>query len=104
MCVRVSFISFYDHFHFCLSTITHTILRTILRIHVAITPNFRWNDRIHGNTVNFHVWIEDADNDHIYQSEMINITKRQLSEVHHVTFTIPVSEPLPAQYCVRYDD
>uniref|UniRef100_A0A1B6L435 U5 small nuclear ribonucleoprotein 200 kDa helicase n=1 Tax=Graphocephala atropunctata TaxID=36148 RepID=A0A1B6L435_9HEMI len=82
----------------------HPITRTILRIRLTITADFKWNDRFHGRTSEaFWVWIEDPDNNYMYHSEYFILTKKQAiqKEPQELVITIPVSEPLPAQYLVR---
>lgn len=77
------------------------ITRGILRIDLSITPAFDWTDRYHHGAEGFWVWVEDADNEFIYHSEYLVIAKKQMSEVAMMEITIPVQEPLPAQYYVR---
>jgi activating signal cointegrator complex subunit 3 len=56
------------------------ITRTVLRVRLTITPEFTWNDRVHGNTSeSFWLWVEDPDNNHIYHSEYFMLQKKQVS-------------------------
>lgn len=51
----------------------------------------------------WHIWVEDSENEHIYHSETWLLTKKMMHEpAHTVAFTIPIFEPLPPQYYVRY--
>ena len=86
-----------------IETSLHPITRTVLRVNVTLTPKFTWNDRLHGTAEFFWVWIEDPDHDHIYHHEFVNVSKKQarVKEPIHLVFTIPIFEPLPAQYIVR---
>jgi len=80
------------------------ITRTVLRVRISVTPNFKWNDRIHGGTAEpFWIWVEDPENDHIYHSEYLLLSKKavKFSEVQQLVFTIPIFEPLPTQYYIR---
>ena len=80
------------------------ITRTVLRVRLTITPNFRWNDRIHGQgSEPFWIWVEDPVNNYIYHHECFALAKRQVQkeEPQEVVFTIPIFEPLPNQYYVR---
>ena len=80
------------------------ITRTVLRVRLTITPNFKWNDRIHGHGAEpFWIWVEDPDNNHIYHHEYFTLAKRQVQkeEPQEVVFTIPIFEPLPNQYYAR---
>ncbi len=65
---------------------------------------YRWNDRVHGATAEpFWVWVEDPENNHIYHSEYMLMTKKSVrgGEPQELVFTIPIFEPLPSQYYVR---
>eukprot|EP00094_Tigriopus_californicus_P013560 TCALIF_13117-PA protein Name:"Similar to ascc3 Activating signal cointegrator 1 complex subunit 3 (Gallus gallus)" AED:0.06 eAED:0.06 QI:112/0.94/0.95/1/0.78/0.75/20/319/2227 len=80
------------------------ITRTVLRVRLNITPNFRWNDRIHGiSSEPFWLWVEDPENNHIYHHEYVLLSKKQvkINETQEVVFTIPIFEPLPTQYYIR---
>ena len=58
------------------------ITRTVLRVRLIITPEFTWNDRMHGSVAEpFWIWVEDPDNDHIYHSEYLLLTKKQVSGI-----------------------
>lgn len=77
--------------------------RTVLRVQLSIQPTFQWKDRAHGNGMRWHIWVEDSENEHIYHSETWLLTKKMMHEpAHTVAFTIPIFEPLPPQYYIRY--
>lgn len=57
--------------------------------------------RFHGNAEPFWVWIEDAENEHIYHHESFLLHKAKRHDEHKLTFTIPIFEPLPPQYFVK---
>ena len=53
------------------------ITRTVLRIRIFITADFRWNDKVHGkHCESFWVWIEDPENNFIYHSEYFQVLKQ----------------------------
>ncbi|KAL4717222.1 hypothetical protein ACJJTC_017109 [Scirpophaga incertulas] len=82
----------------------HPITRTVLRIRLTITPNFKWNDKYHGKAPEaFWIWVEDPDTDIMYYHEYFLITKKQVisGEPQELIITIPISEPLPPQYYIR---
>ena len=57
------------------------ITRTVLRIRLVITPEFKWNSRYHGNTgEGWWIWVEDPENDHLYHSEYFLLLKKHVSE------------------------
>nr|CAB3223427.1 activating signal cointegrator 1 complex subunit 3 [Phallusia mammillata] len=89
-----------------LETSIQPITRSILRIRLAITPMFRWNNHVHGKMSEpFWMWVEDPDSEHMYHSEYIHLSKKNVvrSEPHVITFTIPLIEPRPTQYYVHVE-
>uniref|UniRef100_A0A3B3DTQ4 Activating signal cointegrator 1 complex subunit 3 n=1 Tax=Oryzias melastigma TaxID=30732 RepID=A0A3B3DTQ4_ORYME len=80
------------------------ITRTVLRVRLTVTPDYRWNDQVHGSVGEpWWLWVEDPINDHIYHSEYFLLQKKQVvsKEPQHVVFTIPIFEPLPSQYYIK---
>ena len=79
------------------------ITRAVLLVTVHLYPEFRWVDRIHGAVEPFHLWVEDSDNEKIYHSEYLLLTKKQAMSGEPIVlqFSIPVFEPLPPQYWIR---
>ncbi|KAG0045399.1 hypothetical protein BGZ83_009400 [Gryganskiella cystojenkinii] len=77
------------------------ITRNVLRVALTITPDFVWNDRIHGFNEPWWIWVEDSNNTEILHSEYFLLSRRQLGQPQVITFTIPVIEPLPPQIFVR---
>ena len=55
------------------------ITRTVLKVLLTITPDFEWQDRLHGSTSEpWWVWVEDADNNLMYHSEYFLLQKKQV--------------------------
>ncbi|KAG0300672.1 hypothetical protein BGZ98_008986, partial [Dissophora globulifera] len=77
------------------------ITRNVLRVALTITPDFVWNDRIHGFNEPWWIWVEDSNNTDILHSEYFLLSRKQLGQPQIITFTIPVIEPLPPQIYVR---
>ncbi|KAJ8354135.1 hypothetical protein SKAU_G00217020 [Synaphobranchus kaupii] len=80
------------------------ITRTVLRVRLTVTPDFKWNDQVHGSVGEpWWLWVEDPINDHIYHSEYFLLQKKQVvtGEEQQVVFTIPIFEPMPSQYYIR---
>ncbi|KAF1987287.1 Sec63-domain-containing protein [Aulographum hederae CBS 113979] len=75
--------------------------RDVLRIRLFITPEFRWNDRHHGTSESYYIWVENAETSEIYHHEFFLLTRRKLYDDHELNFTIPLVEPLPSQIYVR---
>lgn len=63
------------------------ITRTVLRVRLTITPDFQWNDKVHGSTSEpWWIWVEDPDNNHIYHSEYFLLHKKQVSGWENFSF------------------
>ncbi|TPX48749.1 hypothetical protein SeLEV6574_g01875 [Synchytrium endobioticum] len=83
------------------------ITRSVLKVTLFITPEFTWNDRVHGSAEPFWIWVEDAENVEILHSEYFLLTKRQQYETQKLGFTIPLpsvtstTDGLPPQIFVR---
>lgn len=75
--------------------------RDVLRIRLFLTPEFRWNDRIHGNSESFWIWVENSETAELLHSEYFILNRRKLYDDHELNFTIPLADPLPPQINVR---
>ncbi|KAF2135721.1 uncharacterized protein K452DRAFT_260242 [Aplosporella prunicola CBS 121167] len=75
--------------------------RDVLRIRLYITPDFRWNDRHHGNAESYWIWVENSETSEIYHHEYFILSRKKLYDEHELNFTIPLSDPLPSQIYVR---
>lgn len=65
------------------------------------------NTRLFGQSDPWWIWVEDPENEHIYHAELYNLradhvrSKIETERNQTLTFTIPIFDPLPAQYYVR---
>lgn len=85
-----------------LSATVSPITRTVLKLDLLIIPEFIWKDRFHGAAQRWWILVEDSENDHIYHSELLTLTKRMIrGEPHKLSFTVPIFEPHPPQYYIR---
>ena len=75
--------------------------RDVLRVHLYLSPDFRWNDRHNGTSESYWVWVENAETSEIYHHEYFILTRKKLYDNHELNFTIPISDPLPDQIYVR---
>lgn len=81
------------------------ITRSVLRVDLTIAPDFEYDERIHGPAQSFWITVEDVDSEIILHQEPFTLRKRYATEEHHVTFTVPIFDPLPPQYFIRvYSD
>ncbi|KAG9670241.1 Sec63-domain-containing protein, partial [Aureobasidium melanogenum] len=75
--------------------------RDVLRIHLYITPDFRWNEKHHGKSESYWIWVENSETSEIYHHEYFILSRRKLYDEHELSFTIPLTDPLPSQIYVR---
>lgn len=72
------------------------ITRSVLRIHLTLTANFNWNDKVHGSIEPFWIWVEDSQTEFIYHSEYFLLHKKQKDEPQKMTFIVPIQPQDPA--------
>ena len=79
------------------------LTRTSLRVDLSITPDFAWDDKVHGAVEPFWVLVEDADGEALLHHQLWLLRKAAAAagEEAALSFTLPVAEPLPPQYFVR---
>ncbi|KAL5072609.1 hypothetical protein RYX36_011593 [Vicia faba] len=70
-------------------------------VELTITPDFSWDDRIHGYVEQFWVIVEDSDGECILHHEYFMLKKQYIDEDHTLNFIVPIDEPLPPQYFIR---
>ncbi|KQJ92834.1 DExH-box ATP-dependent RNA helicase DExH12 [Brachypodium distachyon] len=84
-----------------LSAHVQPITRTVLGFELTITPDFQWDDKVHGYVEAFWVIVEDNDGEYILHHEYFMLKKQYVEEDHTLHFTVPIYEPLPPQYFIR---
>ena len=77
------------------------ITRSVLGVELTITPDFSWDDRVHGYVEPFWVIVEDNDGENILHHEYFMLKKQYIDEDHTLNFIVPIYEPLPPQYFIR---
>lgn len=77
------------------------ITRSVLRVELTITPDFQWEDKVHGYVEPFWVIVEDNDGEYILHHEYFLLKKQYIDEDHTLNFTVPIYEPLPPHYFIR---
>ncbi|KAI3960834.1 hypothetical protein MKW92_027349 [Papaver armeniacum] len=87
--------------HVNLAAHVQPITRTVLRVELTITPDFMWEDSVHGFVEPFWVIFEDNDGEFILHHEYFMLKKQHFDEDHTLSFTVPIYEPLPPQYFIR---
>ncbi|TPX60239.1 hypothetical protein PhCBS80983_g01906 [Powellomyces hirtus] len=77
------------------------ITRSMLRIELTITPDFQFDEKTSsGGAEAFWVLVEDVDSEIILYHDTFVLKQRYAEEDHHLTFTVPLFEPLPPNYFV----
>lgn len=84
-----------------LSAYVQPITRSCLMVELTITPDFQWDQRVHGRAEPFWVFVEDVNGEQILHQEMFVLKERRAEEEHTLNFTVPITEPLPPQYFIR---
>lgn len=77
--------------------------RSMVRVELAITPNFEWDDSVHGNAESFWIIVEDCDGEDILFHDTFLLRKDYVvseANEHIVDFTVPITDPMPPNYFV----
>jgi pre-mRNA-splicing helicase BRR2 len=77
------------------------ISRATLRVELTVTPDFQWDDKIHGSVQTFWVFVEDVDGEQLLHHEVFVLKKRYANDEHTLSFYVPLFEPMSPQYFVR---
>jgi pre-mRNA-splicing helicase BRR2 len=77
------------------------ITRSTLKVELTITPDFQWDDKIHGMAEPFWILVEDVDSEVLLHHEYFLLKKKYCEDEHYVKFFVPVFETLPPQYFIR---
>ena len=79
------------------------VTRSMLRVELAITPNFTWDEAIHGQAESFWILVEDCDGEEILffdQFLLLKLFATSDMNEHLVDFTVPIVEPMPPNYFI----
>ncbi|GJN87131.1 hypothetical protein Rhopal_000076-T1 [Rhodotorula paludigena] len=76
------------------------ITRSLLRIELTITPDFQWDEKVHGGAESFWILVEDVDGEIILFHDQFLLRQRYAEQDHYVTFTVPMLDPLPPNYFI----
>jgi len=77
--------------------------RSMLRVELAITPNFEWDDSVHGSAENFWIMVEDCDGEDVLFYDQFLLRKDYAvgeANEHLVDFTVPITDPMPPNYFI----
>ncbi|KAI9030984.1 Sec63 Brl domain-containing protein [Phycomyces nitens] len=76
------------------------VTRSLLKMELTITPDFQWDEKVHGTAEAFWILVEDVDGETILHHDYFILKQRYATEDHLVSFTVPLYEPLPPNYFV----
>ncbi|KFH44482.1 Pre-mRNA-splicing factor-like protein [Hapsidospora chrysogenum ATCC 11550] len=77
--------------------------RSMLRIELSITPNFEWDDSIHGAAESFWIIVEDSDGEDVLYHDTFVLRKDYVASEtneHLVDFTVPITDPMAPNYFI----
>ncbi|CAM9294568.1 unnamed protein product, partial [Chrysoparadoxa australica] len=73
----------------------------LLRVEVTVQPDFQFDVKVHDYSQLFHVFVTDVDGFKLLHHEQLMIKQHLAEEEHHLSFTVPLTDPLPPQYFIR---
>src|SRR3569833_472658 len=79
------------------------LTRSMIRVELTITPNFEWDDEVHGLSESFWILVEDCDGEDILYHDQFILRKeysQSESNEHLVELTVPITEPMPPNYYI----
>ncbi|KAF3762397.1 hypothetical protein M406DRAFT_63315 [Cryphonectria parasitica EP155] len=79
------------------------LTRSMLRVELTITPNFEWDEEIHGLAESFWILVEDCDGEEMLFHDTFLLRKDYAeaeSNEHVVDFTVPIVDPMPPNYFI----
>lgn len=77
--------------------------RSMLKVELSITPNFEWDDTVHGAAESFWIFVEDCDGEDVLYHDVFLLRKDYAmaeSNEHIVDFTVPITDPMPPNYFI----
>ena len=77
------------------------ITRSIVKVDVVIIPDFEFLQSRHGFSQLFWIIVEDGDGEEIMHFETFSLKLQLAEDEHSTSFTVRISDPLPAQYFLR---
>ncbi|KAI0557298.1 activating signal cointegrator 1 complex subunit 3 helc1 [Gracilaria domingensis] len=91
--------------------------QTLTLVQLKLVPNFRWIEALHGSAETWWLWIEDFEENRVYQNQKITMTKAQVTSMKQeeekgaedskngvlLSLKVPVFYPPSSQYVVRVE-
>ncbi|PWN30839.1 putative ATP dependent RNA helicase [Jaminaea rosea] len=76
------------------------LTRSLLSVQLTLTPDFQWDEKIHGGAQSFHVLVEDVDGEIVLFHDTFLLRQRFAEEEHTINFTVPITDPVPPNYFI----
>lgn len=82
------------------------ITRSLLRIDLQITPDFEWDEKVHGTAETFLILVEDVDGEIILFHDTFVLLQKYArgggrdGDEHYVSITVPMFDPVPPNYYI----
>ncbi|XP_014247747.1 putative U5 small nuclear ribonucleoprotein 200 kDa helicase [Cimex lectularius] len=86
---------------FELSTHIQPVTRSTLKVELIISPDFQWDNKLHGSSEGFWIMVEDVDSEVILHHEYFLLKSKYAKDEHVIKFFVPLFEPVPPQYFLR---
>jgi pre-mRNA-splicing helicase BRR2 len=64
------------------------ITRAVLKVDLTITPDFRWEQKVHGRVEPFWIIVEDSDSEKILHCEYFLLREINAEDDHFLSFTV----------------
>lgn len=80
-----------------ISAFVQPITRSTVRIELELKTHekFDWDSKFHGWAESFWILVEDGDSEQILHYEQFILRESQVGADHHLSFTVPLFDPLP---------
>lgn len=77
------------------------ITRSTLKVELTITPDFQWDEKVHGTSEAFWILVEDVNSELILHHEYFLLKQKFAQDEHLVRFFVALFEPVPPHYFIR---
>ena len=84
-----------------LSAAVQPITRSVIKVDLTLTPDFAWDEKVHGYAEPWWVLVQDGDQETILHAEYFLLKQQYATEDAYLSFTVPLQDPLPPQYFIR---
>lgn len=75
-------------------TTVQPLMPSLVQIELTITPDFQWDEKIHGTTEQFWIFVEDVNGEHLLYYDMFILKQQYSQEDHTISFMVTMTEPL----------